>query len=142
MNKSIIKLFLRLSLAAAFLSALADRFGIWSKDISVWGNWDNFVAYTELINPWFPSSMIPIVASIATIAEIVFALCLILGFKTELIAKYSAYLLIIFGLSMSFATGVKGAFDYSVFTAAAAAFSVTLINEKKWELDNYLRNKF
>ena len=43
--RQIAKLFLRLSVAASMLSAVADRFGIWSKDVCMWGNMNKFVAY-------------------------------------------------------------------------------------------------
>ncbi|WP_317043523.1 hypothetical protein [Flavobacterium pectinovorum] len=42
---------------------------------------------------------------------------------------------------MTFSTGIKGAFDYSVFTSAAAAFSLSLMKEKYLEIDVYLQNK-
>lgn len=136
MNNKIIKLFLRFAIAIGFLSAVADRFGFWSKDISVWGNWNNFIQYTETINPWFPEFMIQTIGIVATGAEIVFALCLIVGLKTELFAKLSGILLLIFALSMTFSIGIKAPFDYSVFSASAAAFSLSLMKEKYWELDN------
>ena len=135
MNKQFVKIFLRAAISVGFLSAVADRFGLWDKEVSVWGNWDNFLQYTELINPWFPNAMIPTLGVLATLAEIVFALCLIVGFKTELVAKLSGYLLLIFALSMTFSTGVKGALDYSVLSASAAAFALSLMKEKYFELD-------
>lgn len=138
MNDKIIKVFLRFAIGIGFLSAVADRFGLWSKEVSVWGNWNSFLDYTQIINPWFPNSMISIIGIIATIAEIVFALCLIVGYKTELFAKLSGFLLLIFAISMTFATGIKGVFDFSVFTASAAAFALSLIKEKHWELDNLI----
>ncbi len=138
MTTKIIKLFLRFSIAASFLSAVADRFGFWPADLSVWGNWDSFLEYTQHINPWMTTEMVAPVGVIATAAEVVFALCLIIGFKTELVARLSGYLLLIFALSMTFSTGIKGAFDYSVFTAAAAAFALSRIKEKHWELDKHI----
>jgi uncharacterized membrane protein YphA (DoxX/SURF4 family) len=84
MDKKIIKLFLRLAISTGFLSAVADRFGWWDKEISVWGNWESFLEYAQLINPWIPNSLIPTAGIIATAAEIIFALFLIIGFKTEL----------------------------------------------------------
>lgn len=137
-NTTLVKLFLRLAIATGFLSAVADRFGFWGKEISVWGNWDNFLQYTAIINPWFPDAAISPVGIIATAAEVLFALCLIIGFKTELFAKLSGGLLLVFALSMTFSTGVKGAFDYSVFSAAAGAFALSLIKEKYLELDSLL----
>lgn len=138
MNKKVIKIFLRLAIATSFLSAVADRFGVWSKEISVWGNWNSFLEYAELINPWFPSSLIPTIGILATTAETIFAIFLIIGFKTELFAKLSGMLLLMFALSMAFSTGIKGAFDFSVFTASAGAFALSLIKEKHWELDNLI----
>lgn len=136
MNTKIIKLFLRLAIAFSFLSAVADRFGVWNKEVSVWGNWENFLNYTQLINPWIPDSLIPTFAIVATAAEIVFAVFLIIGFKTELFAKLSGFLLVLFALSMTFSTGIKGALDYSVFTAAAGAFALSLLKEKYLEVDS------
>ena len=138
MEKKTIKLFLRFAISIGFLSAVADRSGMWNKEISVWGNWDNFLDYTRLINPWIPNSFIPTIGVIATVAEIVFAVFLITGFKTELFAKLSGFLLLIFALSMTFSTGIKGAFDYSVFSASAAAFALSLMKEKYLELDNLI----
>jgi hypothetical protein len=40
---------------SGFLSAVVDRFGWWGATVSVWGNWNNFLDYTRLINPWLPS---------------------------------------------------------------------------------------
>lgn len=139
MSKRIIKLFLRFAIAFGFLSAVADRFGIWSKEVSAWGNWDSFVSYTEVINPWFPGFAISTIAIIATAAEIIFALCLLVGFKTELFAKLSGLLLLIFALSMTFSTGIKGVFDYSVFSASAGAFALSTMKEKYLELDTLIK---
>lgn len=138
MNNRIIKLFLRLAISFGFLSASADRLGMWSKEVSAWGNWGNFINYTQLINPWIPSSLIPTVGFMATAAEIIFAVFLIIGFKTELFAKLSGFLLLLFALSMTFSTGIKGVFDYSVFTASAGAFALSLMKEKYLELDNLI----
>ena len=126
----IIKLFLRLSIGIGFLSAVADRFGFWSKEVSAWGNWENFLAYTQSLNPWVPQAFIPFIGWLSTLLEIVFGLSLIVGFKTSLLAKLSGWLLLIFALSMAFTRGIKAPLDYSVFTASAAAFGLSLLKEK------------
>lgn len=136
-----IKLFLRLALAVTFLSAVADRFGMWPRSSSTWGNWQTFLDYTLAINPWAPKSIIPFLGSIATIAEIVFSVCLLVGFKTEFFAKFSGYLLLLFAFSTTFSTGIKDAFDYSVFSASGAAFALSLIHEKYLEIDLVFQNK-
>lgn len=135
----IIKLFLRLSIGIGFLSAVADRFGFWSKEVSAWGNWDNFIAYTQSLNPWIPQSFIPFIGWSSTLLEMAFALCLIIGFKTSLIAKLSGWLLLIFALAMTFTRGIKPPLDYSVFAASAGAFGLSLIEEKFLEVDTLLK---
>lgn len=136
-----IKIFLRLALSASFLSAVADRFGWWPAEMSAWGNWENFVAYTQVVNPWLPHGLVAPTAIVATAAEIIFPVCLLLGYKTELIARLSGLLLLLFALAMASSTGIKGPFDYSVFTASAAAFALSIMKEKYVELDSVLANK-
>ncbi len=142
MTQHLIKLFLRFSISASFLSAVADRFGWWSATVSIaWGNWNNFLAYTRIINPWLPSGLISVVGAIATGAEISCGLFLLIGLKTELFARLSGFLLLAFGLSMTFSTGIKGAFDYSVFSASAGAFALSLMKEKYLEVDGLIPKK-
>ncbi|MGF7230154.1 DoxX protein [Arachidicoccus sp.] len=135
METKIIKLFLRLSISAGMLSAVADRFGLWSEKFSSWGNWNAFLEYTKSINPWLPASFIPVTGAIATIGEIIFPLCLLIGYKTEFFAKMSGFLMLLFGLSMCFSLGIKAPLDYSVFAASAGAFALSLMKEKFWEVD-------
>ena len=138
MNTKYIKLFLRLSIAIGFLSAVADRFGLYSKETAAWGNWNAFVAYTQQMNPWLPETIIPAIAILATTLEIVFAINLLIGFKTELTAKLSGVLLLIFGLSMTVAFGIKPALDYAVFGVSAAAFALSTMKDKCIEIDSFI----
>lgn len=136
MKLKIIKLFLRLSIGIGFLSAVADRFGFWSKDVSAWGNWGNFLNYTQSLNPIIPQSLIPFLGWVSTILEIILGVCLIIGFKTLLTAKLSGWLLLIFALAMTFSVGIKAPLDASVFTASAGAFGLSLIKERFLEIDS------
>lgn len=138
MNSKLVKLFLRLAISAGFLSAVADRFGFWSKENSTWGNWENFLAYTKVLNPLIPESLISPVGTIATGLEIIFPVFLLIGFKTELFAKLSGILLLLFGISMIFSVGIKAPLDYSVFTGAAACFALSLMKEKYLEVDTII----
>nr|WP_299385154.1 DoxX family protein [Allomuricauda sp.] len=138
MNARYTKLFLRIALSTAFLSAVADRLGFWPEGLYAWGNWEAFVHSTQAMNPWFPEGIIPAVAFVATALEVLFAICLLIGFKTELFAKLSGYLLLIFALAIAFSSNIKGSFDYSVFTASAAAFALSLFKDKYLELDHWL----
>ncbi len=141
MDSNVIKLFLRIGIGAGFLSAVADRLGLWPTQISAWGNWENFLGYTKLINPIIPEILIPMVGAVVTIAEVLFGICLIIGFKTELTAKLSGYLMLIFALAITFSSGIKGAFDYSVFAASAGAFGLSIMKNKYLELDILISEK-
>src|SRR5690606_33075265 len=77
MSNPLIKIFLRTALSSAFLSAVADRLGMWGADVSVWGNWQNFLDYTALINPWIPDALIPTLGIVVTALEVLFAIGLI-----------------------------------------------------------------
>jgi thiosulfate dehydrogenase [quinone] large subunit len=133
-----LKLYLRLGIAFGFLSAVADRFGLWPKKISFWGNWENFLVSTKNMNPWLPENLIFAFGSMATAAEILFGLCLLFGFKTSLFGKLSGLLLLIFGLAMAFSSGIKAPLDYSVFAASGAAFAMGTIKAKFLEADQIL----
>ena len=138
MSEKLIKLFLRLGIGIGFLSAVADRLGYWPKEVSAWGNWDSFLAYTELINPLIPANLIQTFGLLATVAEVVFGICLIVGFKTEFFARLSGILMLLFALAISCSTGIKGALDYSVFAASAAAFGLSTMKLKYLELDTLI----
>ena len=136
MENRLVKLFLRVALAAGMLSAVADRLGIWNQEISSWGNWNAFLAYTRSLNPWFPESFIPMVGIIATIAETLFGLCLLFGFRTRLFARLTGFLMLLFALAMACSLSIKAPLDYSVFAAAAAAFALGLMKERYFEIDS------
>ena len=116
--------FLRLALGLSFLSAVADRFGLWGAygqpNVS-WGSFARFVDYTAKLNSFMPRSMIPALAIIATAGEGVLGLLLLLGWKTRITALLSGALLMLFALAMTAALGVKAPLDFSVFSAAGGA---------------------
>lgn len=128
-----IEWFLRISLSVGFLSAVADRFGFWNKDLSAWGNWEAFAKYTSTLLPFLTYNLASIIGGIATFLEIVFAIALLTTFKSQLIAKCSGFLLLGFALSMSIAINCKAPLDYSVFTASAGAFALSILIKKNSE---------
>lgn len=119
-------LFARFAIAIGFLSAVADRFGLWTPFIGhenvVWGNMQSFTAYTGVLLPWVPKFLLPLFAWTATIAEIVLGVLLLIGFQKRLVALLSGILLLAFAFSMLFSLNMKAPLDYSVFAAAACAF--------------------
>jgi uncharacterized membrane protein YphA (DoxX/SURF4 family) len=134
--------FLRLALGIAFLSAVADRFGLWGvygHPNVAWGNYARYVDYTARLNWFLPAAMIPALAIVATAAEILLGLLLVLGWKIRIAALLSGVLLIIFALTMTVAMGVKAPLDASVFSAAAGALLLATRANSPFSLDELLR---
>ncbi|MDE3180287.1 MAG: DoxX protein [Acidobacteriota bacterium] len=135
-------MYLRLGLGSAFLSAVADRFGLWGPrgaPLVAWGNFHRFLLYVAKINPWFPHRWIPGVGWIATVCEIVFGIALILGIRTRVAAFLSGLLLLAFAGGMTAGLGIKSPLDYSVFTASAAAFLLATIRYFPLSLDAHFQ---
>lgn len=118
-------LYLRIALGSAFLSAVADRFGLWGKH-SDWGNFANFTLYTAKVNSFMPAFTIPFLAWAATIAETTLGILLILGLWPRWVAFTSAVLLAMFATAMAISFGIKSPLDYSVFSASAGALLLAL----------------
>jgi uncharacterized membrane protein YphA (DoxX/SURF4 family) len=136
--------FLRLALGLSFLSAVADRFGLWGAygqpNVSC-GNYARFVDYTAKLNWFLPASMIPALAIIATAAETLFGLLLVLGWKTRITALLSGILLTIFALTMTMALGVKAPLNFSVFSAAGGALFLGVCADSPFSLDELVRRR-
>lgn len=136
-------LYLRLALGIGFLSAVADRFGIWGppgRPLVAWGNFHNFLHYTSTLNPWFPATWIPAVGWIATICEAVLGIALILGFRTRVAAFCSGLLTLAFAVGMVVGVGVKAPLNYSVFAVSAAAFLLAEVKCDFWSVDKWTRS--
>ena len=137
----IVRLFARFALGASFLSAVADRFGLWgpygAKNVS-WGTFAHFVDYTGAVMSIFPSSLTVWFAWAATVAETLFGILLIAGFKMRVTSVFSGLLLLSFAIGMATGLGIKTPFDYSVFSAAAAAFLLAFWEPDRFTLDKLL----
>jgi putative oxidoreductase len=118
-------LYARIALGVAFLSAVADRFGFWGSR-GGWGNFANFTRYTAQVNSFMPAATIPYLAWIATIAETLLGVALLIGIWPRYVALASALLLAFFGIAMAISFGIKSPLDYSVFSASAAALLLAL----------------
>lgn len=117
------RLGLRFALGTAFLSAVAGRFGLWHLLGHPGGGWAAFLVYAGEVNWYLPKGMIPFIAVAATICEMTFGLCLIIGFKLRWAAFGSSILLMLFALAMA-SGDPKSPFDYSVFTASFGALTL------------------
>jgi uncharacterized membrane protein len=101
-----------------------------------WGDFAHFVVYTERLTSIVPQPLGPSMAWIATVAEIVLALALLVGWQTRTAAFLSGSLLLLFGLAMTFALGIKAPLDFSVFSAATGAFLLSGLDRYKLSLDD------
>jgi uncharacterized membrane protein YphA (DoxX/SURF4 family) len=134
-------IFLRFALGSSFLSAVADRFGLWGPyghPNVAWGQYARFVDYTAELNWFLPAAAIPFLAGIATAAEILFGLLLVLGWKTRITALLSGVLLTSFALTMAVALGIKAPLDFSVFSAAGGALLLATCADFPFSLDEFL----
>ena len=124
-------LYLRIALGAAFLSGIADRFGLYRGRNVGYGNFDGFMRYTAQVNSFMPAFTIPFLAWAATLAEFGLGLALILGVWPRWVALGSAVLLALFGIAMAISFGIKSPLDYSVFSASAGALVLALYQDRK-----------
>jgi putative oxidoreductase len=118
-------LYARIAIGAAFLSAVADRFGLWGK-YDGWGNFATFEQYTAQVNSFMPAFSIPYLAWAATAAELSLGIGLILGVWPRRVSLGAAALLFLFGTAMAISFGIKSPLDYSVFSASGGALVLAL----------------
>lgn len=132
-------LVLRVVLGITMLSAVADRFGFWGAPGApgvAWGNWENFIAYTQTLNSFASKSVAGILGALATFFEVVFGITLIIGFKTRISALGTSALLLLFAIAMATSSTIKAPFDYSVLTSSAAALLLSVIGKTSFAVDN------
>ncbi|TWR24404.1 DoxX family protein [Mucilaginibacter pallidiroseus] len=137
------QLIARFALGIGFLLPVADRLGLMGAPGSGvnWGDWKHFTAYAHVIMSFLPESISNFGALIATIAEIIFGVCLLLGFKLKANAFGSAVLTLLFAFSMIISEGLLAPFKYPVFVFAGAALLLTSTEDPKWSIDSVLNEK-
>jgi len=140
-STNLFQLYLRLAIGTGYLVFGLDRLGVWGNygsDGVSWGDWKHFMEYASSVMSFLPYSLANIFAMLATTAEIVFGILLILGFKTRLAAFGSGLLALLFALSMTVSFGVIKPLGYSVFTVSAGSFLLATVQHYKWSLDALL----
>jgi hypothetical protein len=142
----IVRLFARFALGASFLSAVADHFGVWrtygAKNVS-WGNLAHFVEYAGEVTSLFPSSSTVSLRGQLPSRRHYVGYCLSQASKYEWPRSSPVFLLLSFATGMVTGLGIKMPFDYSVFSAAAAALLLAFWKPDRFTLDkllNRLRN--
>jgi putative oxidoreductase len=142
--RDVASLYLRFALGLAFLYSVADRFGLLGRPGTngvSWGTFSRFTAYVATLNWYAPHWSIPALAWVDTVLELTLGLTLIVGLWTKISAWISAGLLLVFALTLSMATGIGSAFQYSVFTASAGAMLLAAAGSSRWTLDGAIVNR-
>jgi putative oxidoreductase len=124
-------LYARTALGVAFLSGIADRFGLyWGRNVG-YGDFAGFLRYTAKVNSFMPPATIPFLGWAATAGELFFGIALIVGIWPRWVALGSAVLLVLFGVAMAISFGIKSPLDYSAFSASAAAVLLAVYQSRK-----------
>ncbi len=137
-------LVLRVGLGVGFLSAVADRLGLWGafgQPNVEWGNFSRFLDYTHILNWYLPEGMILPLGIIATGAEILFGLLLLVGWRTRTAALLTALLLLTFAVSMTLALGIKAPLNYAVLTGIGGALLLASRESFPFSLDALLSRR-
>ena len=137
-------LLLRIGLGFGFLSAVADRLGLWGKfgqPNVEWGNFSRFLEYTQTLNWYLPAGTIPTLGVIATGAEILFGLLLVVGWHTRAAALLSGLLLLAFGMAMTLALGIKAPLNFGVLTGIGGAFLLANCERFPFSADELLSRR-
>jgi hypothetical protein len=118
----VVRIALRLSLAAAFQSAVADRFGWWAPfGQGSWGSMDAFAGYAHQLVPFASGWFLTVIVWGATVTEVGLGVLLLTGWRPILVGTATCLALTIFGTAMAVSLGLESPLSYSVFTAASAA---------------------
>ena len=123
----------RVTIASAFVLALWNRFG----------NFSRFIRYAALVLSFMPAAVVPFLAVIATACEVGLCIAMFFGLKTRWASAGSGILLFTFASSMVI-SGLSQ-FEWAVYVLAAGAFvlatadatfvsidSIALRKEKTW----------
>jgi uncharacterized membrane protein YphA (DoxX/SURF4 family) len=124
----VVRIALRLSLAAGFLSAVADRFGWWKPfGQGSWGSMGAFADYTHQLVPFASGWLLTVIVWAATATETTLAVLLLAGWWPKLVGAATCLTLIIFGTAMAVSLGMESPLSYSVFSAASAAAAYAIL---------------
>jgi uncharacterized membrane protein YphA (DoxX/SURF4 family) len=135
---------LRIGLGVGFLSAVADRLGLWGafgQPNVEWGNFSRFLEYTHTLNWYLPAGLIAPLGVAATVAEILLGLLLLVGWHTRAVALLSGLLLLIFGVAMTLALGVKAPLNYAVLTGIGGALLLANCESFPFSVDESLHRQ-
>jgi uncharacterized membrane protein YphA (DoxX/SURF4 family) len=124
----VVRIALRLALAAGFLSAVADRFGWWRPfGQGSWGSMARFADYTHQLVPFASGWFLTVIVWAATVSEATLGVLLLSGRQPKLVGAATCLVLIMFGTAMAVSLGLESPLSYSVYSAASAAAAYAVL---------------
>jgi uncharacterized membrane protein YphA (DoxX/SURF4 family) len=137
-------LLLRIGFGVGFLSAVADRLGLWGafgQPNVEWGNFSRFLEYTHTLNWYLPDAMTLPLGIIATGAEILLGFLLLVGWRTRASTLLSALLMLVFGAAMTLALGVKAPLNSAVLTGIGGSLLLSTCESFPFSVDELLSRR-
>lgn len=138
------QLFTRIALGLGFLLPVFDRLGFLGGPGSAqaaWGDWPHFVTYTHTLMPFTSVYIAHIAGLVATIAECVLGLCLIVGYKIRWMGLGAAIITITFALFMIASMGIGAPFKYPVFVFTGAGLLLSIHHSFPWSIDALVKKR-
>ncbi|WP_114940774.1 DoxX family protein [Mucilaginibacter endophyticus] len=134
---------LRLAIAVSFFMAVMDRLGLLGTHGSgtAWGDWKHFVDYTNTLVPFVNRPLANIIGFVATIAELVFGMLLVVGYRIKEAALGAGILTLCFGLCMAMFVSISAPVNYPVFVFTGSALILSTLDHHAWSIDNYIQKR-
>jgi uncharacterized membrane protein YphA (DoxX/SURF4 family) len=133
----------RVVMAAEFLTAVADRFGLLgpagAPGVS-WGDFSHFIAYTRSMTTFLPTGAAPALAVLATVAEIALGIALLAGLRLKLAALGAAGLLTVYAVAMISTLPAAEQFHYNVLVLAAGMLTLATVDRAPLSVDRLRGN--
>ncbi|OPE45505.1 hypothetical protein BST27_29335 [Mycobacterium intermedium] len=124
----VVQIALRVSLATAFLSAVADRSGWWEPfGQGSWGSMSAFADYAQQLVPSVSGWMLTVLVWAVTAIETTLGVLLLTGWRPKLVGAATCLVLLTFGTAMAVSLGAEAPLSHSVFSAASAAAAYAII---------------
>jgi uncharacterized membrane protein YphA (DoxX/SURF4 family) len=139
----IAQLILRLALGVGFVIPVMDRLGLLGPPGSgaSWGDWKHFVDYTNTLIPFASRQIANLMSIFATLAEWVFGITLIVGFRIKEAALGAGILTLCFGLCMATFVSIGAPFNYPVFVFTGGALVLSGLDHHQWSIDDYIQKR-
>ncbi|MCS3794692.1 DoxX family protein [Niastella sp. OAS944] len=135
------QLFTRIALGLGFLLPVFDRLGFMGAPGSAqasWGDWSHFLTYTHKLMPFTSLHIAHIAGLVATIAECIIGIGLIVGCKTKWMGLGAALITITFAVFMIASLGIGAPFKYPVFVFTGAGLLLFTQHSYAWSVDDLL----